>query len=181
MFHVHLFLLHVCHIWHMSLHNQFSWTLPTCSTSAMAGARNPGVPICILHLKLGIFKFSHHSTTCHPGGMGSDFPKSQLPFSTLNWSGMIYLWRILTNGDRRWDQQIPSLFQTSVDFSKALFHRVCPETSHMATHVHRTQDRQAVSFRSSPWSSGHSSNHHSALASYPSPPRFCFPWTCAFQ
>ena len=175
------FLLHVCHIWHMSLHNQFSWTLPTCSTSAMAGARNPGVPICILHLKLGIFKFSHHSTTCHPGGMGSDFPKSQLPFSTLNWSGMIYLWRILTNGDRRRDQQIPSLFQTSVDFSKALFHRVCPETSHMATHVHRTQERQAVSFRSSPWSSGHSSNHHSALASYPSPPRFCFPWTCAFQ
>lgn len=23
--------------------------------------------------------------------------------------------------------------------------------------------------------------HHSALAAYPLPPRFCFPWTCAFQ
>ena len=67
--------------------------------------------------------------------------------------------RILTNGDRRRDQQIPSLFQPSVDFSEALFfHRICPDISHTAKRVHETQERQAVSFRSSPYSSGHNSN-----------------------
>lgn len=165
----------------MSLHDQFSWILPTCSTSAMAGARNPWVPICILHLKLGIFKFSYYSSMCHPGGMGSDFPKSQLPFSTLNWNGMITLWRILTNGDRRRDQQIPSLFQPWLTFLK--HYSIESVQKYLAWPSMCTGHRRdkLYLFVAHHKAVATTVTHHSALAAYPLPPCFCFPWTCAFQ